>query len=198
MDGLSIAASVAGIISLGIQITQSLTDYYDAYKGQKLEISHTAEKLKNLLHTFETLRREVTEHKFRPEEKSLLKTIKGSIQICEENIQELQTRIKKFKNSSSSNIQTATRQAAYPFKQSTLRKLDADINEIVSHLSLALAVLHAKDISNVQDNIEDGKAILNLVRTAQISSTVRDWLKAPNTSTNYNDACKLKHPSTGL
>ena len=85
-----------------------------------------------------------------------------------------------------------------PFKQSTLRKLDADIDEIVSNLSLALAVLQQRNIGNVQDDIEDAKAVLDLVRATQISSTIRDWLKAPDATINYNDACKLKHPRTGL
>lgn len=44
MDGLSVAGSAAGIISLGIQVTQSLTDYYEAYKGQQLEITNIAKK----------------------------------------------------------------------------------------------------------------------------------------------------------
>jgi hypothetical protein len=74
------------------------------------------------------------------------------IEYCEENIQELQTKIEKFKDTSGDSIRaavrTASRQLAYPFKESTLRKLDADIDEIVSHLSLALQVLQQKDISN--------------------------------------------------
>jgi ankyrin repeat domain-containing protein 50 len=198
MDGLSVAASVAGIISLGIQVTQSLADYYEAYKGQKSEIAKTAEKLKNLLDVFESLHRELTDRKFRADEKDLLETIEGSIQICEENIHELQAKIDKFKSTSVNSIQTTTRQLAYPFRHSTLRKLDADIDEIVSNLSLALAVLHQKDIGHVQDDIEDVKAVLDLVRTTQISSTIRDWLKAPDTTIDYNDACKLKYPQTGL
>lgn len=202
MDGLSVAASVAGILSLGIQVTQSLTDYYEAYKGQKSEIANIAKKLKNLLCVFESLRRQMTDRKFRADENGLLETIEGSIQMCEENIQELQTKIEKFKDSSSNTIQvaaqTTTRQLAYPFKQSTLRKLDADIDEIVSNLSLALAVLQQRNIGNVQDDIEDAKAVLDLVRATQISSTIRDWLKAPDATINYNDACKLKHPRTGL
>jgi hypothetical protein len=40
MDGLSVAVSVSGIISLGIQVAQSLTDYYEAYKGQKSVIAN--------------------------------------------------------------------------------------------------------------------------------------------------------------
>ena len=202
MDGLSVAASVAGIISLGIQVTQSLTDYYEAYKGQKSEIANIAEKLKNLLCIFESMRRQLTDRKFGAAEKDLLETIEGSIQMCEEHIQELQSKVEKFKDSSGNSIrvavQTTTRQVAYPFKQSTLRKLDADIDEIVSNLSLALAVLQQNDIGNVQGDIEDAKAVLDLVRATQLSSTIRDWLKAPDATTNYNDACKLKHPRTGL
>ena len=129
-------------------------------------------------------------------------SIEGSIQMCEEHIQELQSKVEKFKDSSGNSIrvavQTTTRQVAYPFKQSTLRKLDADIDEIVSNLSLALAVLQQNDIGNVQGDIEDAKAVLDLVRATQLSSTIRDWLKAPDATTNYNDACKLKHPRTGL
>lgn len=198
MDGLSVAASVVGLISLGIQVTQSITDYYAAYKGQKSDIVNTTEKLKNVLHIFDSLRRHLADRKFRADEKALLETIEGSIQMCEENIDELQTKLEKFKNGPGSRIQTTTRQLAYPLRQSTLRKLDADIDDIVSNLSLALAVLQQKDIGNVQDDIEDAKAVLNLVRCAQITSTIRNWLKAPDATTNYNEACKSRHPRTGL
>jgi ankyrin repeat domain-containing protein 50 len=202
MDGLSVAASVAGIISLGIQVTQSLVDYYEAYKDQKSDIANTAKKLENLLCVLESLCRQLTNRKFRADEQDLLETIEGSIEVCEENIHELQTKVEKFKDSSGDGIRaavrTATRQLAYPFKESTLRKLDADIDEIVSHLSLALQVLQQKDIGNVQDDIEDAKAVLDLVRASQISSTIRDWLKAPDATINYNEAYKMKHPGTGL
>ncbi|KFY05580.1 hypothetical protein V492_08436 [Pseudogymnoascus sp. VKM F-4246] len=202
MDGLSVAGSVVGIISLGIQVTQALTDYYEAYKGQRSDIANTAKKLINLLSIFKSLREQLTGRKFRADEKGLLETIEDSITECEENILELQTKVEKFKENSGNGVQevvrTTTRQLAYPFKQSTLRKLDIDIEDTVSNLSLALAVLQQGDISKVHDDIEDAKAVLDLVRTTQISSEIRDWLKAPDATTNYNDACKLKHPRTGL
>jgi ankyrin repeat domain-containing protein 50 len=89
MDGLSVAASVAGIISLGIQVTQSLIDFYEAYKGQKSNIANTAKNLENLLCVLESLRRQLTNRKFEADEQGLLETIKGSIEYCEENIQKL-------------------------------------------------------------------------------------------------------------
>ena len=150
MDGLSAAASVAGIISLGIQVTQSLINFYEVYKGQKSNIASTTKSLKNLLGVLESLSRQLTNRQFQADEEDLLRTITDSIEFCEENIHELQAQIEKFKDSSGDSIRaavrTTTRQLAYPFRESTLRKLDADIDEIVSNLSLALGVLQQKDI----------------------------------------------------
>ncbi len=196
------AASVAGVISLGIQVTQSLIDFYEAYKGMKSDVVNTAKKLENLLCVLNSLHGQLNNRKFRANEQDLLKTVEGSIEVCEENVDELQTRLEKFKDSSGDGIRaavrTATNQLAYPFKVSTLRKLDADIDEMISHLSLALQVLQQEDISSVQDDIEDAKTILDLVRASQISSSIRDWLEAPDATVNFNEACKMKHPRTGL
>ncbi|KAK2018229.1 hypothetical protein LZ32DRAFT_366427 [Colletotrichum eremochloae] len=49
-----------------------------------------------------------------------------------------------------------------------------------------------------KDEIEDTKAVLDLVRASQLSSEIQAWLKAPDASIDFNDACKKKHPGTGL
>ena len=199
MDGLSVAGSVAGIISLGIQVTQSLAEYYEAYKRRESYIAATAAKLAKLLRLFESLQSQLTSRKFRAVEKSLLDDIEGSIRMCEDNIRDLEITIKKF-NISAGNSNRAVLRAKvlYPLKESTLRKLDVDIDEIVSYLSLALAVLENGVVNAMRNDIEDAKAVLDLVRTTQISAEIRAWLKAPDATTNYNDACKLRHPRTGL
>jgi hypothetical protein len=117
----------------------------------------------------------------------------------------LETKKKKFKDLSNHNISaaalTATYRLAYPFRQSTLLKLNEDIEETVSRLSLALQVLQVlqqKNIGSVQDDIEDAKSLLELVRADQVSSAIRHWLKAPDASVEYNSACKKRHPGTGL
>jgi hypothetical protein len=202
MDGLSVAARVAGVVALGIQVTQYLIDFYEVCKAQKSYIANTAKELENLLGVLDSLHRQLKSRKFRPDEQDLLQNIEGLIQVCEESIHELQTKIEKFKNSPRdglrATLRSTTDQLAYPFKESTLRKLDADIDEIVPHLSLALQLLQQKDIINVQDDIEDSKAVLSLVRAGQVSSEIRDWLKAPDASIDFNNACNMKHPGTGL
>ncbi|KIW21484.1 hypothetical protein PV08_02064 [Exophiala spinifera] len=202
MEGLSVAASLAGIISLGIHVTQSLVDFYTAYKDQQSHVARTIKKLEHLLNLLKSLHEQLTGRQFRPDEHSLLESIEDSIKDCQEYIDELQIEILKFKVKSTDGIkavaQTSARRLAYPLRQSTLQKLDEDVNEAVCHLSLALQVLQQNDIGNVQDNVEDTKALLDLVRSSQVSSDIREWLRAPDATKNYNEACQKKHPGTGL
>jgi len=195
MDPLSIAASAASLISLGIQITQSLIDIYSAYKSQNSNIIHTIKKLESLLDMLETLHIQLANGKFRADKQDSRKTIEGSIQGCEGCIHELQSECDKFKDTAAgirAAARTTARRLAYPFQQNTTQVLNEKIDEIILHLSLALQMLRQKDIDSIRDDIENTKTLLDLVKTSQISSVIRDWLKAPNAAINYNKACQKK------
>lgn len=202
MDGLSVAASVAGIVTLGIQVTRSLVDFFSAYKNQKFYSAHTMNRLDRLLGVLENLRNQIGSRTFLADEQDLLKNIEGSIQVCEGYIRKLQSKTEKFTGESTHGIRAAGRtaayQVAYPFRQSTLQKLEEDIDEIVSHLFRVLQLLGQKDIHEVRSNSEDTKALLDLVRADQISSEIHKWLKAPDATTNFNEACKKRYDGTGL
>lgn len=168
MDGLSVAASVAGIVSLGIQVTSSLVDFYSAYKNQKFDIADTIKKLERLLGVLEILRDQTANRTFLADEQDLRKNMEDSIQVCEGYIRDLQSETEKFRGESTPGIRAVARTAAYkvayPLRRSTLQKLDENIDEIVSHLSLALQLLGQKDIYKVKSNSENTKALLDLVR----------------------------------
>jgi hypothetical protein len=195
-------ASVIAVVSLGIQVSQSLVDYYTAVKGQKDDISQTIRKLETLLDVLGILSKHLVDRKFRTGDESLVKTIESNIGNCEDCIHELQREADKFKDSSLQGVRaaarTVSRRLAYPFRQSTLQKLEEDIDEIVAHLNLTLHLLQQKAIGNVQDEVEDTKALLGIVRATQISATIRDWLRAPDATINYNEAAKKRHVGTGL
>ncbi|KAI3326723.1 hypothetical protein HD806DRAFT_488009 [Xylariaceae sp. AK1471] len=55
-----------------------------------------------------------------------------------------------------------------------------------------------KRVIDLSEDVEVNKALLYLARADQISSTIREWLKAPDATINYNEACKKWHPGTGL
>lgn len=198
-----VLGTVVGIISLGIQVSEGLVKYYTSYKDQESDTAHTVKRLTHLINVLEILRKQLAERKFQPDETSLLEAIGGSVGDCEHLIDELHQETEKITRSSSGGgfaaaARATGRRLAYPFRQSTLQKLDEDIDEICANLALALQVLQQQDISNVQNDVQDTKALLELMRASQVSFDIREWLKAPDASINYNEACKKKHPGTGL
>ncbi len=200
-DPFSIGAGAAGLISLGIKATESLVKYYSSYKAQDADISHTSEKLESLLSTFECLSSALQSRNFRPDEQGLAKNIESSIGKCDVRIQQLQKKCEKCESTpatgTKSFIKNAGHRAAYPFRQSTLLKLDEAIGEIVDNLSLALEVLQISDHMSIQDDINEIKSLVDVVSARMFSATIRDWLKAPDATIDHNAACAKRHPGTG-
>jgi hypothetical protein len=201
-DPLSVAVSVAGLLSLGIQVTESLFKYYTAYENQHSYVARTKSRLKSLLETFEILSEALSLRRFRSDQQALIAQAEGSIQNCNDLILELQQEVEKFSGASKSGlgttIKTTSRRLAYPLRQSTLQKLDADIRDIRENLLLALNVLEINDGQKIQEDLKDIKSVLDHVRTSQVSQEVRDWLKAPDASFNHHEACAKRHAASGM
>ena len=62
---------------------------------------------------------------------------------------------------------------------------------------MVLNILQLNDSKKVQDDIFDVRLLLDTVRADQISSTVRDWLRAPDATINHNEACAKRNAGTG-
>ena len=199
---LAITSSVAGLISLGIQVTQSLVEFYTSYKHQNSELANMTERLENLLSIFQSLEKALSNRKFQVEEQSLMDNIESSIKKCDEFVQELQEECQKFRKATSGGIKAvfgvAGRRATYPFRQSTLHKLEEDIGDLHRNFSLAINVLQLKDNKKIQDDIADMKLLLDLVRARQVSANIRDWLNAPDATVNHNSVFAKRHPGTGI
>lgn len=201
IDPLSISGSVAGATSLGIQVTQSLVDFYKSYKSRDSELTGITERLESLVETFRHLEKALSGRIFQADERSLVKNIETSITNCDELIQELQNECQKFSKTSTgmkAAVKVAGCRATYPFRQSTLQKLDEDIGEIRANLSFALDVLQLNDTQRFQNDVTEMKNLLELVKINQISSNIRDWLNAPDATVDHNAACAKKHPGTGM
>ena len=200
-DPLSVAAGIAGLISLGVQVTHSLVKFYTSYKGLNGDVARTTGNLESLHDIFDFLQTAVTTRTFRRDEQALINHIESSISKCSDLIQELQEEWKKFDKSSVSGVKrgvvAAGHRIAYPFRQSTLQKLDEDVRDIRDDLMLALEVLQFRDNKITQDDIAELKSLGDIMRATQISSTIRNWLKAPDATVNHNAACDKRHPGTG-
>ena len=200
-DPISVTGTVVGVISLGIQVTQSLVNFYNSYKGQNSDLAHTTDTLNSLLEIFQSLKKTLSDRKFLADEQDLVKNIETSIKNCDDSINELLDEVQKFNKISSgeivATIKRAGRRATYPFRQSTLQKLDEDIKDIRANINSALDVLQLKDNKKIQDDITETKDLLALVRTSQVSLELRAWLKAPDAFIDHHATCAKKQPGSG-
>jgi hypothetical protein len=201
-DPFTVAVSVAGLLSLGIQVTQSLVDFYASYKDRDSNLAGTTQELESLLDTLRHLSKALASRKFEANERGLIERIENTIKDCEEATKELEDECKKFEKASPHGkidaIKVAARKLTYPFRRSTLQKIDENVGELRTHISLALTVLQLKDSVRAQDDIDDVKALVTLIKARQIAGHIQDWLKAPDASINHNEACAKKHPGTGM
>lgn len=201
-DPLAIASGIAGLLSLGIQVTQSLVSFYTTHKDQDTDLGKVARNLDNLQHIFRVLNVAVEERRLQADTHDLLREVEKAVQKCEEIIIELQNECEKFHKDSATGltdrVKVAGRRAAYPFRKSTLQKLEEDISDIRENLSFALAVLQLKSQSQIQASISEMKSLVERTNASQVSLTIRGWLMAPDASLDYNTACAKCHPSTGL
>lgn len=200
---MDVAASIAGLVSLGIQVTQALVDYYTAYKNHEAEVASTTKKLNRLLNMLKTLHAYLDGRKFKDDEKDLQATIESAVQDCKEYIHELKIICDKLVECDSAGgirakAALSARKLAYPFRKSTLHAIEEDVDDTASHVSLALQMLQLKGNDQIQDDVADNKALLGLIHAGQVSSEIRGWLRAPDVSINYNEACKKRHRGTGL
>jgi hypothetical protein len=201
-DPFTVAVSVAGLLSLGIQVTQSLVDFYASYKDRDSNLTGTTEELESLLDILQHLSQALVSRKFEANERGLIERIENTIKDCEEATKELEDECKKFEKASPHGridaLKVAARKFTYPFRRSTLQKIDENVGELRTHISLALTVLQLKDSVRAQDDIDDVKALVTLIKARQIAGHIQDWLKAPDASINHNEACAKKHPGTGM
>ncbi|KAJ5614689.1 hypothetical protein N7528_008343 [Penicillium herquei] len=201
-DPLSIASGIAGLLSLGIQVTQSLVDFYTTYKHQDSDLAKVAQNLENLQNLFRALDAAVEERRTQTDARDLLREIDKAVHKCEEIIIELQDECTRFHKDSAVGlkdlIKVTGRRAAYPFRKSTIQKLEEDVGEIRENLLFGLSILQVKTQTQIQVDLSEIKSLLERKNASQISFTIRSWLMAPDASLNHNAACAKSHPRTGL
>ena len=200
-DPLSMAAGVAGLVSLGLQTTEYLVKYYTVYRNRDDNLARTADRLDDLLQYLRTIDDIVRTRTWRAKEKTILHNFEQSICHCEDVIYELQAEVRKLQKEPADTfiqkVRTAGRRATYPFRQSTLKKLDEDVDEFRDNISMALQALQLKEHQNTQDGIEEMKKVMLNAQAQNVAADIRHWLRAADATIDYNVACAKRHTGTG-
>lgn len=200
-DPLSIAASVAGLLSLGLQSTEYLYKFYAAYRDQHRDLARIVDQLTGLRETLQIITSTVHARTWRPDKQRIVRVIEEAVTRSEGTIHALQDEVSKFKQEPKGDWRKRAvvvgRRAAYPFKRSTLEDLGDDVDTFRDNLSIALQALELKEHQNTQDEIQVVNTIVKSIQAYSVSADVRQWLRAPDATVDFNDACAKRHPGTG-
>jgi hypothetical protein len=149
-DPLSLTGTAVGILSLGIQVSSGIMNYYSEWKDQDSDIQTTYQMIEQLSSTLSLL-----SSKLQSESLSQCDTaghVLSSIELCEGGILKLQARLVKIKarepdprakmaELALGKLQAQGERLLYPFKQGMLGKLQDSVSELRHNLGSALQVL---------------------------------------------------------
>lgn len=200
-DPLSIAGSVVGLLSLGLQSTEYLYKYYTTCRDQHRDLARIADRLGALLDSLQVIDETVRIRIWRPDEQRIVQCVEKAIRRSEDTIHLLQDEVDKFKKQPVGDWKTRAivvgRRAAYPFKRSTMEDLGDDVDSFRNNVSVVLQALQLKEHQNTQAGIEGLNAIVKNLQAYSISAGVRQWLQAPDATVDLNNVSVKRHTGTG-
>lgn len=198
-DPLSIAASAAGFISLGLSVCQGLMEYYGALRDRNADIATTASSIESLFKTLSHLQSCMSTATSRP---SAIDRVDDCIAACNSGVESLNKKLKKIEASGSANVfERISSHAAYPFRRSTLVKLQEIVSDLRSNLQLALSLfqVEAMDlVSQKLDELTTGFSEWKITQSQRrLNEAILMWLEGPDPSVNFNAAVKKRELGTG-
>lgn len=150
MDPLSGAASVVGIVSLGLQVCQGIMQYYGHWKDYTLDIASTYEMVEQLRGIFEVLSTILNSSPL--DNGPAVEQVRSSIKKCEGGTLLLRKRLEKIKAKDANEekpsltikqkLEGQGRRLIYPFQQGTLGKIRDAVSELRDNLTPALHALN--------------------------------------------------------
>ena len=144
MEALGISSGVAGILSLGTSVCQSLLQYYGSWKDAESDVAGMYESIEALAQILLALLSAI-EHG-RPVH-DVVSIVEKNITSCQQGIDRLRKKLDKvnltpLRPGWRGKTKAQFWRTLYPFKESTIIKLKGIVNKLRDHLKLAFDVLH--------------------------------------------------------
>jgi ankyrin repeat domain-containing protein 50 len=142
-EALGVASGVAGLVSLGIELCQGLLEYYNSWKDAESEIATTCSSIEDLTKILLLVKSTLDNQGLKPE---IVVKIHDSIALCEGGIAQLNKKVQKIqivalRDTVGERLLSQARRALYPFKKSTLIKLQEIVDGLQNKLHLTLSIL---------------------------------------------------------
>jgi hypothetical protein len=159
MEVVGAVSNIAGIVSVGIKVCEGLVNYYNAWKGSKKENSTMIQSIESLLDRLSLLKRALESPAF---DETMVINVESTILDCEESIDELHDELRKIMVCKPSGVAQDTsverkdnanptlkdkmteqgRRLLYPFRKSTLMRIQESIEHVRINLVLSMDTLN--------------------------------------------------------
>ncbi|KAI1868955.1 hypothetical protein JX265_006934 [Neoarthrinium moseri] len=169
MDPVSLAASAAGLTSLGLQVLSGVTSYVDAFKSRDQDIVSIKSKITVLKNTIEVIRASSSNLQSRHPES--VSAVTQNFTVCETALNALGQFTSKLSNDNTTTrdslagFKTFGKQIRYPLDRPKLKELTQRLDETIETLQLALQAL-GLDVTRLNTS-----KLITLERNLQTTST---------------------------
>ncbi|KAK6064801.1 hypothetical protein SCUP234_12858 [Seiridium cupressi] len=156
-DPFSVAASVAGLISLGLQVSSGIIQYLDAIKCRAEELDAARRYVQIIESTLEAINGFPS--RLQVQHQQSLATISACLRPCEDELKALETLIAKLSNSGNANpdlidrVREQTKKLAHSFNRTKLSQLEEKLNRAVEVLQLAVQSLGIDIFATATDSL---------------------------------------------
>lgn len=139
---MGLAASVAGLLSLGLQVTEGIFKYADAFESRNEELAFVRQQNEALRTTLQAVEEYVVAH--RPSSE-LAATVSGSMQLFKKELDRIESFYAELVDSGGKSwtlrLDIRRKRFTYPFNRSKIQQLGQKLEKARGTLQLTLNAL---------------------------------------------------------
>ncbi|KAL2140703.1 hypothetical protein VTI28DRAFT_3488 [Corynascus sepedonium] len=145
-DGLSVAASAAGLVSLGLQISGGIMKYFDALDCRDQNLSSARQQTRALQDTLQVIEESITQ--LRDNHAAATASVQRYVKFCKDDLKALQNLVAELSGgyqaatTSGIKIKNRGKKLLYSFNHSKLRQLETKLRNTNTTLQSALQALN--------------------------------------------------------
>ncbi|KAH7130033.1 hypothetical protein B0J11DRAFT_482274, partial [Dendryphion nanum] len=209
-DPLSVAGSIAGLISLSDTIFRRLYRYIKDVKNAEKEVQQLKDEvslLNGVLHNLRLVAEDLEA------DSNLVCTLRTDhVNACLATLYKLDEKLKKVDFSGRSKIHTTVQKIAWPFKTMNIKEFIDDINQHRANLTMALsadsmtALLKclskqediSKLITDIDSRLRNREQIETRIALDAERQRVLDYFLVVNPHPNFKTSLRLRHATSGF
>ncbi|OJJ73303.1 hypothetical protein ASPBRDRAFT_194260 [Aspergillus brasiliensis CBS 101740] len=214
---MDLAAGIAGLVGLGLQVSQSLISYYDGWRHSRQDVDDICHSVGDMRQMLTLLEETVKRHSL--ERWNGTEAFERLLKQCKNTMGRLDAKTRKFQDDTATSgflarARSEWERVKYPLKESTILKLrdllqqqKLDLALILNDLNIHASSAESKtlsehmsrlscDITQIGADMEENKIILQTSVQDLKRKEVLGWIYSQDPSILYQTRESKRHPGT--